>query len=134
MALSLNQGQPEQRGAFQDLARSYPHSMLLVDTYDTLEGVRDVIRLAWPLGPAFQISGIRLDSGDLISLARQARQMLDEAGLRGVEIFASGGLDENRLEELVRAGAPITGFGVGSAIDGTDDASPLDMPYKLVWS
>jgi len=133
MGHSYIQAHPDQLSAFQAFARSYPHSMLLVDTYDTLEGVRDVIRLARQLGPAFQISGIRLDSGDLISLSRQARQMLDQAGLRGVEIFASGGLDEDHLEELVRAGAPITGFGVGSAIDGTDDSSHLDLAYKLVW-
>jgi nicotinate phosphoribosyltransferase len=133
MGHSYIQAHPDQLSAFEAFARTYPRSTLLVDTYDTLDGVRDVIRLAQELGPAFQINGIRLDSGDLISLSRQARQMLDEAGLRGVEIFASGGLDEDRLEELVRAGAPITGFGVGSAIDGSDDSPHLDLAYKLVW-
>src|SRR5262249_50107366 len=133
MAHSYIQAHPDQLSAFEAFARTYPRSTLLVDTYDTLDGVRDVIRLAQKLGPAFQINDIRLDSGDLISLSHQARQMLDEAGLGGVEIFASGGLDEDSLEELVRAGAPITGFGVGSAIDGSDGSSHLDLAYKLVW-
>ena len=133
MGHSYIQAHPDQLSGFEAFARTYPRSTLLVDTYDTLDGVRDVIRLAQKLGPAFQIDGIRLDSGDLISLSRRARQMLDEAGLRSVEIFASGGLDEDSLEELVQAGAPITGFGVGSAIDGSDDSPHLDLAYKLVW-
>jgi nicotinate phosphoribosyltransferase len=64
-------------------------------------------------------------------LARQARRMLDEAGLLRLEIFASGGLDEYEIAELLRQGAPIDGFGVGTGMGVSRDAPALDMAYKL---
>jgi nicotinate phosphoribosyltransferase len=106
--------------------------VLLVDTYDTLEGVRNVIRLAREQGSAFHARGVRLDSGDLATLSRQARALLDQAGLGHLEIFASGGLDEHEVASLVSAGAPIDAFGVGTALGVSDDAPALDMAYKLV--
>ncbi len=109
----------------------YPEAILLVDTYDTLEGVRKVIRLARELGDAFGARGVRLDSGDLAALSREARRMLDEAGLQRVEIFASGSLDENAIADLLAAGAPITGFGVGGRMGVSEDAPCLDTAYKL---
>src|SRR5262249_26735649 len=105
---------------------------LLVDTYDTLEGVQNVIQLAGELGPAFQVSALRLDSGDLGTLSLQARALLDKAGLRSVSLFASGGLDEESLSELLAAGAPIQGFGVGTSLAVSADAPSLDIAYKLV--
>ena len=62
----------------------------------------------------FHVTAIRLDSGDLAALAKESRRMLNEAGLTNVEIFASSGLDEYAIEELLRTGAPIDGFGVGT--------------------
>ena len=105
--------------------------MLLVDTYDTLDGVRKVIALAKTLGENFKIKAVRLDSGDLLVLSREARRLLDQAGLSKVEIFASGGLDEERIAELLSAGAPIDGFGVGSSMGVSNDAPVLDIAYKL---
>ena len=67
--------------AFRAFAALYPETILLVDTYDTLQGVRHVIALARELGDAFRIRAVRLDSGDLADLASKARAMLDEAGL-----------------------------------------------------
>jgi nicotinate phosphoribosyltransferase len=74
---------------------------------------------------------VRLDSGDLAELARAARKILDDAQLEHVEIFASGGLDEYRIAELIRSKAPIAGFGVGTHMGASEDAPTLDMVYKL---
>ncbi len=131
MAHSYVQAHDEEVEAFRAFATLYPETTLLVDTYDTLEGVRKVIRLAEAMDEAFTVHAIRLDSGDLIELAFEARRMLDEAGLQGVEIFASGGLDEHEVDRIVRAGAPITGFGVGTGMGVSADAPSFDIAYKL---
>jgi nicotinate phosphoribosyltransferase len=121
----------DEREAFRAFAKSFPGSILLVDTYDTLEGVRRAIELVREQGSAFDVRGIRLDSGDLGALAREARARLDAAGLARVEIFASGNLDEHAIANLVAQGAPIDGFGVGTRMGVSEDAPYLDMAYKL---
>jgi len=118
--------------AFRAFANLYPETTLLVDTYDTLDGVRRVVRLADELGDAFRIRALRLDSGDLGALARDTRSLLDDAGLGDVQIFASGGLDEYAIATLVAAGAPIDGFGVGTRMGTSADAPTVDSVYKLV--
>ena len=75
--------------------------------------------------------GIRLDSGDLEFLSAQARTLLDDAGLGHVRIFASGGLDDIDIDRLVRGGAPIDAFGVGTRMGVSADAPFLDTAYKL---
>ncbi|NPB08860.1 MAG: nicotinate phosphoribosyltransferase, partial [Thermodesulfobacteria bacterium] len=80
----------------------------------------------------YRLKGVRLDSGDLVALAQEVRRRLDEAGLSYVKIFASGGLDEYRIEELLSAGAPIDAFGVGTKMGVSADAPYLDAAYKLV--
>ncbi len=132
MAHSFVQAHPSELEAFRAFTRSYPDTVLLVDTYDTLEGVRRVIALARELGPAFRVRGIRLDSGELGPLSRAARGLLDAAGLRGVRVFASGGLDAERIRALVQAGDPIDGFGVGTRMGVSHDAPALELAYKLV--
>ena len=132
MAHSYVQAHASEAEAFRAFARTWPATVLLVDTYDTLEGVREVVRLSRQLGRDFQIRAVRLDSGDLLELSRAARRMLDEAGLQRVGLFASGGLDERAVDALVRAGAPIGGFGVGTAMGVSGDAPALDVAYKLV--
>jgi nicotinate phosphoribosyltransferase len=119
-------------GAFRAFADLYPETTLLVDTYDTVEGVRRVVRLADDLGDDFRVGAIRLDSGDLAALSRSARALLDAAGLVDVRIFASGGLDEHGVADLVASGAPIDGFGVGTRMGTSEDAPSLDTVYKLV--
>lgn len=131
MAHSYIQAHEDERDAFRRFAQSFPRSTLLVDTYDTLRGIRNVIDLARESGSQFEVRAIRLDSGDLGALAFEARRMLDEAGLRHVEIFASGSLDEWSVQRLVAQGAPIAGFGVGSRMGVSEDAPYLDMAYKL---
>jgi nicotinate phosphoribosyltransferase len=120
--------------AFRAYAKAFPDtSTFLVDTYDTVEGVRNAIVVAREMvqrGGALQ--AIRLDSGDLRDLARTARTMLDEAGLEAVRIFASGGLDELAMEELARSGVPIDGYGVGTKVGVSADAPWADCVYKMV--
>jgi nicotinate phosphoribosyltransferase len=79
-----------------------------------------------------EVRGVRLDSGDLLALSRDARRELDEAGFADVTILASGGIDEHEIERLLDAGAPIDGFGVGSSLAVSTDVPVLDSVYKLV--
>ncbi len=130
MAHSYIQAHESELDAFRRFSELYPETILLVDTYDTLEGVENVIRLAKELGSAFRVRGIRLDSGNLGSLARRSRLALDEAGLKRVTIFASGGLDEREIARLVREAPEIDGFGVGTKMGVSEDAPALDMAYK----
>lgn len=132
LAHSYIQAHDDEAEAFRTFARLYPDTVLLVDTYETLAGVRKVIDLAKEFGPDFRVHAVRLDSGDLCDLAVRARGMLDEAGLRSVEIFASGDLTDHEIARLVAAGAPIDGFGVGADMGVSADAPSLDIVYKLV--
>jgi nicotinate phosphoribosyltransferase len=131
MAHSYIQAHESEAEAFATFAKLYPETVLLVDTYDTLDGVRRVIALAEELGEAFRVQAVRLDSGDLAALAFEARRMLDAAGLKRVQVFASGSLDEWEIAEMVAAGAPIDGFGVGTRMGVSKDAPDLDIVYKL---
>jgi nicotinate phosphoribosyltransferase len=118
---------PGEVEAFRHLQRVLGESTVqLIDTYDTLEGARRAASLGRPLW------GVRIDSGDFISLSRQVRATLDEAGLRDAKIMASGDLDEYRIRDLVRAGAPIDAFGVGTQLSTSADAPALSSIYKLV--
>jgi nicotinate phosphoribosyltransferase len=120
--------------AFEAWARTSNDPLtLLVDTYDTSRGVRRAIEVGEVMrGRGRRLGALRLDSGDLDALSREARRLLDQAGFPDVKIVASGGLDETSVDALVRAGAPIDGFGVGTRIGTSADAPVLDMAYKLV--
>ena len=132
MAHSYIQAHDEEPSAFERFAAEFPETTLLVDTYDTLRGVRRVIELKRKLGDRFRVRGIRLDSGDLAALAHASRKLLDAAGLQGVQIFASSGLDEYKIAALLQNQAPIDAFGVGTRMAVSQDATDLDMAYKLV--
>lgn len=132
MAHAYIEAHASEPDAFRAFADLYPATTLLVDTYDTLEGVRRVIQLANDLGDDFRVRALRLDSGDLGALARSARALLDDAGLDDVRLFASGGLDEYQIADFVAAGAPIDGFGVGTRMGTSSDAPTVDSVYKLV--
>ena len=132
MAHSYVQAHDDEYEAFRAFARLYPDTVLLVDTYDTLDGVRKVAALAREIGPDFRVSAIRLDSGDLRALAVESRRMLDEAGLRHVQIVASSSLNEDLIAALVRDGAPIDVFGVGTEMGVSRDVPTIDIVYKLV--
>lgn len=98
----------------------------LLDTYDPIQGARQAASLGRPLW------GVRLDSGDFLSLAREVRGILDQASLRDAKIMASGDLDEYKIRDLVQAGAPIDAFGVGTQLATSADAPSMGAIYKLV--
>ena len=131
LAHSYIQAHGDEAAAFRAFADLYPDTVLLIDTYDTLAGVEKVITLAKELGEDFKVRAVRLDSGDLLDLSRRVRAALDQAGLANVQIFASSSLDEYEIDKLVSSGAPIDGFGVGTAMGVSADAPYLDIVYKL---
>jgi nicotinate phosphoribosyltransferase len=133
MAHSFVQAHDDELDAFERFVEAQPSgTTLLIDTYDTEEGARKVVTLAKRLASRdIRIGGVRLDSGDLDALARRVRTILDDGGCADVRIFASGNLDEHRIARLVRAGAPIDGFGVGTSLTTSSDAPSLDAVYKL---
>jgi nicotinate phosphoribosyltransferase len=132
MAHSYVQAFPSEEAAFRAFAEDRPdQATFLVDTYDTKAGVEAAIRVIHALGLDGRAS-IRLDSGDLEALARWSRRRLDQAGLRDVRIFASGGLDEYAIEHLVETGTPIDAVGIGTRMVASADAPTLDSVYKLV--
>lgn len=133
MAHSYIQAHEDEALAFEHFAQGHPgNAVLLIDTYNTEAGAAKVVSLAHKLrAQGISISGVRLDSGDLPAHARQVRHILDSGGLENITIFASGNLDEYRLQALLSSGAPIDGFGVGTALDVSSDAPSLDCAYKL---
>ncbi|MGW5672019.1 nicotinate phosphoribosyltransferase, partial [Micromonospora sp. NPDC003776] len=132
MAHSYVEAFPDERAAFRAFATDFPtNPIFLVDTYDTPAGVRAAVDVIGELGLTGPVA-VRLDSGDLTELARQARAILDEAGLRQARIVASGSLDEDVIAELVARGAPIDAYGVGTRMGVSYDAPSLDSAYKLV--
>lgn len=131
MAHSYVQAYDRELDAFRDFAQVYREPVLLIDTYDVLDGARNVIRLSEELEPPRRVRGVRIDSGDLGPLARTVRGLLDQAGLTEVEIVVSGGLDEHQVDRLVAEEHPIDGFGVGTSMGVSTDAPALDVAYKL---
>jgi nicotinate phosphoribosyltransferase len=133
MAHAFIQTYDDESLAFEDFAQSRPQNLtILIDTYDTEEAARKVVALAPRLrARGITIRSVRLDSGDLLALSKSVRQILDAGGLAGVGILASGGLDEDSVGELFRAGAPIDGYGVGTSMTTSADVPALDCAYKL---
>jgi len=123
----------DERSAFESYARALPANCLfLVDTYDSLEGVRHAIEVGkWPRTQGRQLLGVRLDSGDLAWLSIQARRLLDEAGFHAATVFASNELDEQIIDSLKEQGARIAAWGVGTRlVTGASDGA-LGGVYKL---
>lgn len=117
--------------AFRTFMEDTPeNAVMLVDTYDTLDGVRHAIAAARATG--VELKGVRLDSGDLLELSRAARRLLDEAGMGGARIVASGDLEERQIATLVSADAPIDVWGVGTDLGTSRDSPALGGVYKLV--
>jgi nicotinate phosphoribosyltransferase len=118
--------------AFRVFAEDHPaRTTFLVDTYDSVQGVRNAIETIRELELSGDL-GVRLDSGDLGRLAREARRLLDDAGLAEARIFASGGLDEHEVAQLIANDAPIDAFGIGTQLGVSADAPFVDTVYKLV--
>jgi nicotinate phosphoribosyltransferase len=133
MAHSFIETFDDEMAAFETFARARPDNLvLLLDTYDTEAAARKVVALAPRLKAAgIAIRAVRLDSGDLIALAKSVRRILDDGGLPEVTIFASGGLDEDSLLDFARARAPIDGIGLGTSLTTSSDVPAVDCVYKL---
>jgi len=138
---ALVQAFASEEAAFRAVAGALDRYTLLLDTYDVRRSIATAIAVAaesrtW----GHELTGVRLDSGDLAADAGFVRRALDEAGLSDVRVLASGDLDEWRIDELLRDGAPLDGFGVGTSV-GVGAGSPergiaggaLGAVYKLVW-
>ena len=136
MAHSFVQSFATEFDAFKSYAESFPDSCtLLVDTYNTLKsGIPNAIRtyheVLKPMGKT--LAGIRIDSGDLAYLSKQARAMLDQAGLKDTKIVVSNALDENLIRSLILQGAKVDAFGVGENLITSKSWPVFGGVYKLV--
>jgi nicotinate phosphoribosyltransferase len=119
--------------AFQTYARAMPNNCLfLVDTYNSLDGVRHAIDVGWQLqSDGYEMIGVRLDSGDRASLSIETRRMLDEAGLTKAKIVCSGDLDEFAIAEMKKRGAKIDAWGIGTKLTTGQPDAALGGIYKL---
>ena len=118
--------------AFHAFAEDFPNrTTFLVDTYDTPRGIENALGVITELNLQGRI-GVRIDSGDLVTLSKLARRRLDEEGLKSVRVIVSGGLDEFQIDDLMKAGARIDAFGVGTRMGVSADYPYLDTAYKLV--
>jgi nicotinate phosphoribosyltransferase len=133
MAHSFIEAHDDEATAFEHFATSRPNNLtFLIDTYDTVAAAHKIVALAPRLkARGIVIRSVRIDSGDLVALSKQVRAILDQGGLSDVGIFASGGLDEEAVADLLARGAALTGFGLGTALTTSADAPSVDCVYKL---
>ena len=119
--------------AFHAFAEAFPdESTFLIDTYDDINGAENAAVVAKEMeNRGNKLKAVRLDSGDLVAISKKVREILDRNGLGYVQIFASGDLDEYKLEQLIRKGAKIDAFGVGTRMSTSADRPYLDVVYKL---
>lgn len=123
----------DELASFEAYAQAMPNNcVFLVDTYNTLQGVRHAAQVGLKLrAQGHRLLGIRLDSGDLAWLSQEARKILDEAGLQDTQILASNDLDEHLIESLKQQGATISVWGVGTKLVTAYDQPALGGVYKL---
>lgn len=133
MAHSYVMSFPDELSAFRAFAHDHPQPILLVDTYDPLQGTRHAVQVARELRQVGrELFGVRLDSGDLAALSREVRAILDGAGFPAVRIFVSGDLDEEQIREFRARGGVAWGYGVGTRLGVSWDLPALGGVYKLV--
>ncbi len=133
MAHSYVMSFPDELAAFRAFAEDHPSPILLIDTYDTMQGLEHAIQVARELeARGRRLVGVRLDSGDLAELSQKVRARLDEAGLPYVKIFVSGDLDEYKIRDFKAAGGTAWGYGVGTRLGTSYDLPALGGVYKLV--
>jgi len=120
--------------AFLAYSETFPgNSVLLIDTYDTLEGARNAVKVAMEMKKkGASLIGVRLDSGDMVDFSRKVRKIFDDAELSEIKIFASSGFDEFKITEVIAKGAKIDAFGVGTKVGVSADAPYYDIVYKMV--
>ena len=118
---------------FQAYARSFPDgSIFLIDTHDVIAGVRSAAGVALDMArEGHVLKGVRIDSGEMVEVSKKVRRILDEAGLKQVQIVATSGFDEFEIEKVLSGSAAIDEFGVGTKLGVSADMPYLDMVYKL---
>ena len=134
MAHSYVQIHESEAQAFRDFAEQFgERAILLVDTYDTHEGIRIAATVAHEVleEKGIEIKGIRIDSGDLVALSQFARGAFHKEGLDFLKIFVSGDLDEYKIADLIAAGAEIDGIGIGTRYSAARHAPALEIVYKI---
>ena len=132
-AHSMVQAYKSEYEAFHSYARRHKDCVFLVDTYDTLKiGVPTAIQVAKELGDKINFVGIRLDSGDIAFLSKEARRMLDEAGFPEAKIVVSNDLDEYTILNLKAQGAQVDSWGIGTKLITAYDQPALGAVYKIV--
>ncbi|MEK4251098.1 nicotinate phosphoribosyltransferase [Paenibacillus sp. FSL W7-1287] len=132
-AHAMVQAYRDEYAAFKAYAETHQDCVFLVDTYDTLRsGVPTAIKVAKEFGDRIRFHGIRLDSGDLAYLSKEARKMLDEAGFPDAKIYASNDLDEQTIMNLKAQGARIDVWGIGTKLITAYDQPALGAVYKLI--
>ena len=125
----------EEEDAYRAFFKTFPeNTVLLIDTYDTIEGAKKAVRVAKEMAGenVTKLRGVRLDSGDMAELSKEVRKILDSEGLKDVNIFASGGFDEHKIADVVGRDARIDAFGVGTKMGVSADGPYTDIAYKLV--
>ena len=134
MAHSFVEAHEDEGEAFINFAEANPaNAIFLIDTYDISRGAEKAIEAARKLAEkGMRVRAVRLDSGDLLTLSKDVRQILDRSGFKDIQIFVSGNLDEYAIRDLLSQGAPIDGFGVGTKLDTSADVPYLDCAYKLM--
>lgn len=134
MAHSFVQAFGDESAAFEAYARTFPErTILLIDTYDSLAGAQKALDLAHQMRAAGrQLIGVRLDSGEMVAQSQTIRKLFDAAGFPELQIFVSSGFDEYKIADVLKAGAPIDAFGVGTRMGVSADRPYLDIVYKLV--
>jgi nicotinate phosphoribosyltransferase len=120
--------------AFRAFARTFPeNTVLLVDTYDTLQGAKAAAEVGKEMAcRGEKLKGVRLDSGDIARLSRKVRKIFHQEGLPDSIIFASGGFDEYKIRSVLHRGGEVDSFGVGTKMGVSADAPYFDMAYKMV--
>jgi len=128
MAHSYIMSFSDEETAFREFLKCFEEPVLLIDTYDTIEGAKKVIKL---LKEGYKIKGVRIDSGDLVELSKKVKQIFKNEGF-DIKIFLSGDLDEYVIDEILSKGAIADAFGVGTKMGTSSDAPYLNGVYKLV--
>ena len=134
MAHSYVMSFDDELSAFRAFAQDFPDNViLLIDTYDTIQGAKNAVRVAKELAKrGIKVKGVRIDSGDLAKLSKEVRKILDDAGFPEIKILLSGDLNEYKIEKLLQEGAAADSFGVGTELGTSYDAPALGGVYKLV--
>ena len=135
MAHSFIEVHDTEEQSFRSFAQTYgENAILLVDTYDSIEGIKKAADLAKELHEkeGIQIKGIRIDSGDLVKISSFAREHFEQKGVSFLKIFVSGDLDEYKISDLLQAGAQIDGFGIGTRFAVSRNAPAIEIVYKII--